>query len=146
MSKAKPAEERLGKNKPAVIKPAQNVAWVTPKVSASVTNPDLWNAIWELGGPTGVYHAVADYHFVERYCQMIARRNNALKRLEDEGWTTIGSQGQEVIHPLNKVVEACESKLTALEDRLGLNPTARNVLSIGHVEAETALEKWLSGK
>jgi P27 family predicted phage terminase small subunit len=103
----------------------------------------LWENLWELGGPSGVYNRVADYELITRYVEMTQRRRLLVSRLEAEGFVTFGSQGQEVQHPAARILADVESKLVPLEDRLGLSPQARNTIQIGHVKAKSALEAWM---
>ena len=143
MSRAKPPEERTGNDwKPAVPDTVTDVEWVTPECPADV-DLQLWTNVWELGGPSGVYNAVADYQVILRYCQMVERRETFLARLDKEGWTEIGSQGQTVQHPAARMLAETEAKMVPLEDRLGLNPQARHTIQVGHVQAKSALEKWM---
>ena len=44
-----------------------------------------------------------------------------------------------------RFVSDVEKKLGPLEDRLGLNPQARNTIAIGQVAVQSALEDWLDG-
>ena len=144
MSVAKPVEDRIGNAyTPAKVEKGNNLAWVTPDPPDDVKSVELWESVWALGGPSGVYHAVADYQIVKRYVQMCDRREELLKRLDEEGWTEIGSQGQTVQHPAARILSDVEGKLVPLEDRLGLSPQARHTVQVGHIHAVTALEEWL---
>ena len=144
--KAKPPAERKSHDTPAVAEVVINVEWSTPEPPASVTDAALWNNIWELGGPSGVYHPVADYGVIARYIEFQQRRTDLSARLASEGWTEVGSQGQTVQHPAARMLSDVEAKLVPLEDRLGLSPQARHTVQVGHVQAKNALEKWLEGE
>jgi len=74
---------------------------------------------------------------------MCRRRRELMEKLDREGWTEVGSQGQTVQHPAARILSDVESKLIPIEDRLGLSPQARHTIQIGHVQAKNALEKWL---
>lgn len=97
-------------------------------VDLGTAGSHLWAELWTFGH--GAYNPRSDRHVVARYCQLTERRADMLARLDDEGWTTTGSQGQEVAHPLARMIEALEQRLVTLEDRLGLNPEARIRLNI----------------
>lgn len=149
MSRAKPPEERQGTGARHTVAATPDIVdtnWSTPAVpdGLSPSSVKLWSDIWELGGPSGVYHPVADYQTILRYVQMTERREELLARLEEEGWTEIGSQGQTVQHPAARILADVEQKMVPLEDRLGLNPQARHTIQIGKVQAQSALEKWLT--
>lgn len=126
----------------ALAKSVTDVAWVTPDPPESV-DVGLWRDVWELGGPSGVYHPVADFQVVRRWCELVGRRDAMLAELELVGWTSMGSQGQVVAHPLARLVADVEAKLVPLEDRLGLNPQARHTIQVGVSRARSALEEWL---
>lgn len=146
MSRAKPPEERKGHDVPAIADVVINVAWHNPEPPDTITDVTMWNAIWELGGPSGVYHPVADYGVISRYIEFQERRTHLTARLNNEGWTEVGSQGQQVQHPAARMLSDVEAKLVPLEDRLGLSPQARHTVQVGHVQAKNALEKWLEGE
>lgn len=120
------------------------MAFTTPPCPDTVTDSETWDAVWMLGGPEGVYHAVADYETIKRWCQLVERRDGMLAELARVGWTGVGSQGQTVAHPLARLVADVESKLVPLEDRLGLNPQARHTIQVGRTKALSALEEWLA--
>ena len=102
----------------------------------------VWDEVWSLGAPSGAYQ-VSDRLVIARYAEMQERRAGFMARCESEGWTTVGSQGQLVLHPLARQIEAIESKLQGLEDRLGLNPESRLRMGITAVEHKSALQRFL---
>ena len=145
MSRAKPPGERSGNDWHKPVKPADavNVAFQAPDPPESVTLVSMWYEVWELGGPSGIYHVVADYNLIQRYIEMIQRRIDLLAKLDSEGYVTVGSQGQDVQHPAARILADVESKLIPIEDRLGLNPQSRNTILIGTAQTKSALEKWM---
>lgn len=88
----------------------------------------LWHELWEDGAEA---YRPTDRHAVERYCSLQERRLRLLRVLDVDGYTSMGSQGQVVAHPAARLVSDIETKLTPLEDRLGLNPDARIRLGLG---------------
>lgn len=101
----------------------------------------LWDEVWQAGG--SFYQVHTDGATIERYCSLQSRRLTILAALENEGWLSVGSQGQEILHPLARVLNDIEGKLVALEDRLGLSPQARMNLGISAAAAQNALDDFL---
>ena len=121
------------------------MTWTTPAAPETLANVQLWENVWKLGGPSGVFHAVADFHLIKRYCELIERREMFIEQLGDS-WTDVGSTGQVILHPLARALDSVEAKLVPIEDRLGLNPQARHTIQIGAADAEYAgsqLSQWL---
>lgn len=103
----------------------------------------LWRTLWEVGA--GVYQEKAHGETVARYVQLQERRYKFLRILEEEGWTVVGSQGQDVLHPIARQLDSLEGKLVALEDRLGLSPEASIRLGIASLEHRSRLDDFLAG-
>lgn len=144
MSRPKPAETRTGHASQTVeIKRSAPLATLplAPQ-TLGVFGAGVWDELWVLGN--GVY-APTDVHILERYCSLIDRRHNLLEIVESEGWMSKGSTGQSVVHPAARMVGDIEGKLSALEDRLGLNPESRMRLGITAVEHQNKLEAFLGG-
>lgn len=118
---------------------------IVPPAPAGLTTwgLGLWTRLWEVGA--GVYSPRAHLDTVTRYVQLQERRAYFLRVIEDEGWTTVGSQGQVVLHPLARQLDSIETKLVPLEDRLGLSPEASIRLGIATVEAKSKLDAFLEG-
>lgn len=100
----------------------------------------LWDALWRMG--VGVY---SEPHIptVARYVELQQRRRRFLAIIESEGWTVAGSQGQPVVNPVARQLNDVESKLTGLEDRLGLSPEAGLRLGLATVEVKSKLDAFL---
>ncbi len=101
----------------------------------------IWAEVWTAGRKA--YVPETDAYIIERYSSLHERRAQLLSVLESEGFTTTGSQGQTVAHPAAKILDSVETKLTSLEDRLGLNPEARLRLGIAAVEHKSRLDAFL---
>jgi len=147
MSVAKPPEERMGNPRTADVEKVKaeivDMEWVTPEPPGSIEDITLWANVWELGGPTGVYHAVADYGLVQRYVELMERRQKMQTLLELEGYVVVGSQGQDVQHPAARIISDIEGRLIPIEDRLGLSPQSRHTILIGRAKAaKSEFEKW----
>lgn len=145
MSRAKHPDMREGKPSKAAVKaaPVRNVAFITPDMPANLSDEDTWRAIWDLGGPAGVFNPVADLGLISRYCSLLERRDALMAEIEAEGWTTTGAAGQKVVHPVAKLLNDVEVRLVGLEDRIGLSPQARNTIALGAAQASSAFESWL---
>lgn len=102
---------------------------------------EVWTEVWLAGG--SAYNPRTDARPIERYAELTARRITLLQKLDEEGWTTFGSMGQQAAHPLVRVLSDTEAKLQALEDRLGLNPEARIRLGIGAIERESKFREFM---
>ena len=111
-----------------------------PPPTLSQAGQELWKEVWEGGGDA--YWPHTDRHIIQRYCELTDRRRGFLYTLNTEGWTTTGSQGQEVAHPVAKFINDVEAKLLQLEDRLGLNPGDRLRLGITALEHKSRLDKF----
>jgi P27 family predicted phage terminase small subunit len=94
----------------------------------------------------GVYNTEAHRDTVVRYVQLLDRRDYFLRVLDEEGWMKVGSQGQEVLHPLARQLDSLEGKLVPLEDRLGLSPEASVRLGIATIEHKSKLDDFLSNR
>lgn len=116
----------------------------TPPDGLTSDGLELWNRLWEVG--TGVYSVRAHLEPVTRYVQLQERRSYYLRVIEEEGWTTVGSQGQMVLHPLARQLDSLEGKLVPLEDRLGLSPEASLRLGLATVEAKSKLDAFLEAQ
>lgn len=145
----RPKAPELRQGNPRGAKKESKVAQLTTVAEVPPPPPTLgpfgievWERVWELG--TGTY-ATSDIYTVERYASMQERRRQYLDTLKEEGWTTVGSTGNAVMHPVARLLQDVEQKLVALEDRLGLSPEARHRLGIQLVEAQSKLEAFLHG-
>ncbi|MGD9705230.1 MAG: phage terminase small subunit P27 family [Acidimicrobiia bacterium] len=85
-----------------------------------------------------------DARVIARYADLTARRSEMLAILAVEGWTCPGGSGQPVAHPLAKIVDATEGKLSTLEDRLGLSPESRIRLGLGPVAPVSKLTAFMA--
>jgi len=101
----------------------------------------LWVDIWMMGH--GFYRADTDAYTIERYVSMQVRRERLMSMLNDEGFVTIGSQGQQVAHPAARLLLDIEGKLPNLEDRLGLSPEARLRLGLAAAETKSKLDAFM---
>ena len=144
MSHQKPPHLRQGNANPGPSAPVQVVPVdnVPPAPAHLDRNAQLiWDEVWMAGG--SFYEARTDSPTIERYASLQSRRIFIMAAIEKEGWLTLGSQGQEVLHPLARVLNEIEGKLVALEDRLGLSPQARMNLGISAAAAKSALDTFL---
>lgn len=115
----------------------------TPPVGLCAEAKEVWTAVW-LAGRTA-YHPLTDSLVIERYAEMQARRRGFLRTLATEGFTSVGSQGNLVPHPVARMLTDVDAKLVGLEDRLGLSPESRIRLGISSIEKESKLKQFLQG-
>jgi P27 family predicted phage terminase small subunit len=101
---------------------------------------EVWDLVWDYGAK--VYQP-ADAILITRYAELQDRRAQMLRTLEQDGYFTVGSQGQLAQHPAARILSDVEAKLVPLEDRLGLSPESRARLGIVTVEAESKLDSFL---
>jgi len=102
---------------------------------------EVWEDVWSFG--ENVYNVQSDHYIVERYASMQDRRQAILVDIAQSGYLVVGSQGQDVLNPLARVLQDLETKLVALEDRLGLSPEARLRLGITAAEHKSRLDEFL---
>lgn len=148
MTRAKNPEARQGNPSAAPSAPpalptptaAQPVLFDPPSTLGEVGRR-VWGEVWAAGA--GAYVFATDRYVVERYAQLQERREALLAVLEAEGYTVEGSQGQVVAHPAARLLADVETKLTPLEDRLGLNPEARLRLGLAAHEMKSALDRFM---
>ena len=103
---------------------------------------DVWFATWAAGGDS--YSPVTDAHVIERYAALHDRRQELMDMLKDEGMVTVGSTGQQVLHPAARFIAETEKMMSGLEDKLGMNPESRLRLGISAIEKESKLDQFLN--
>lgn len=114
-------------------------------VSGAGAGAAKWAELWEIGGAA---YADVDRFVIERYCVAVQQWYDAQREIDLNGYTTIGSKGQEVEAPAVKLKKDTEAVLQQLEDKLGLSPAARLKLTGQSLENEgkkSALGEMLDG-
>lgn len=93
-----------------------------PRVPAHLRDGgrEVWCAVWAAG--EGAYNPSTDRFVVERYCELHDRRAALLAEIERDGLTTLGGNGQTVMHPALRHIETTEREMRAIESVLGLSP------------------------
>jgi P27 family predicted phage terminase small subunit len=96
---------------------------------------------WDMFWSSDVAHAVqsSDYPALER----LFRLYDLEHRLHEAGAKqpiVVGSQGQPVANPALKQADALRSEIRQLEDRFGLNPSARARLGLDTSKLQASLE------
>lgn len=142
--KAEPQGNAKQSLKPAAPEPVNLVTQELPPEPAHLTRSGkaVWRSVWAAGGDS--YSVVTDAYVIERYATLHVRRDELMTMLADEGMVSVGSQGQQVLHPAARFLSDVESSLSKLEDKLGLNPESRLRLGISAIEKETKLDQFLS--
>lgn len=135
----KPDAERQRRNKrPQLALAAPRSAMpAAPRGLLKITL-ERWGAYWS----SELAQAVRDAHVpvVDRLFQRYDERERAYRTVRREGRVTKGSQGQVVAHPLLKYIDACDSEIRQLEDRLGLSPKAMAQLALAGSAAQKSLD------
>lgn len=101
----------------------------------------LWSRSIRALRELGLWHD-SDTDAVERYCRASASARLAAERIKDEGYTSRGSMGQQVISPAATLERQARLDADKLAGELGLTPSARKRLG---VEVEHDDDDTLSG-
>jgi P27 family predicted phage terminase small subunit len=98
---------------------------------------DRWKVYWL----SEIARATREAHIpiVERLFMRYDERERAYRSVRKQGRVTKGSMGQLVPHPLLKYIDACDSEIRQLEDRLGLSPRGMAQLGSTFASAEKNL-------
>jgi len=115
-----------------------------PRCPATITSKagrKMWREIWALGA--SVYIEGRDRIVITRYVELQERRTELVEAIGE--WTSVGSNGQIVLHPLARMLTTLEQQLVPLEDRLGLSPEAGLRLGITAVEHQSKLQAFIKG-
>lgn len=110
-----------------------------PELGAPVRpeTEEAWRDLWE--DPLSAAYVPTDLPALRRLFALYDERARAYEGYSNERLMP-GSQGQPVLNPLFKVVQACDAEIRQLEDRFGLSPTARTRLGIAMGEAKKTLD------
>lgn len=111
-----------------------------PELGAGMlaSTAQAWQDFWSSGIP-GQTVLATDLPALRRLFTLYDERERAYRGYAKER-LVLGSQGQQVINPLAKVMATADAEIRALEDRFGLSPMARMRLGIAMGEAKKSLE------
>ena len=142
-AKAEPQRNASKSLKPAAPEPENLATQQLPPVPTHLTRKgkDVWRSVWAAGGDA--YSVLTDANVIERYATLHDRRDELLTMLSDEGMVSVGSQGQQVLHPAARYIADVEKAMLGLEAVLGLTPEARLRLGISAIEKESKLDQFL---
>lgn len=87
-----------------------------------------WQEFWR--SPLATNVATTDMPAIKRLYRLRGLQIELFQKAEQDGFVAIGSTGQEIAHPCMKAAQDLEPKITALEDRFGLSPKARQNMGI----------------
>ena len=90
---------------------------------------DFWNSFWK-SDLANFIATDTDIDSLSRLVKIMDDRERAWRRVRSEGFSSIGSQGQEILHPLVRQINQWDKDILALQDRFGLNPKSRLQLGI----------------
>ena len=111
-----------------------------PKSILKVTK-QRWAIYWQ--HEVSAVACQVDLPMVERLFRRYDECERAYRaiRKKDIGRLAVGSQGQQILHPLLKYIDQCEQEARQLEDRLGLSPNARLRMGATLAGAKRTLEQ-----
>lgn len=137
VSAAKPAARRQGHSTPALGQLVPITAGIAVPVSPTnwlVQTSDDWQQLWT-SVLAQAYLPATDLPALRRLFSLRDERERAVRAYRRKR-TTEGSTGQTVVNPVAATISTMDTQITALEDRFGLNPSAR--LKLGIVFADSA--------
>lgn len=103
-------------------------------------------AVWDKAVLLGArWIADTDLRLLARYCEALDERELLKGLVAENGLTTVGSQGQEVIGPYYKALKDLDRDLTRYEGLLGFTPADRTRIGVAEVREESRLEAFLNG-
>jgi P27 family predicted phage terminase small subunit len=139
MARPKPLDRRRGHGTRLEVVASPGVGDLPAPASLGIAGRRVWGELWSAGG--GVYRPELDSIVIARYCELTDRREHLRSRVESEGYTVAGSQGQEVAHPAARMLLETEKELRQLEGLLGLNPTDRARLGLTATRGASKLDQ-----
>lgn len=100
------------------------------------------SARWDVYWNSELARATREAHIpiVERLFFRYDERERAYRTVRKQGRVTKGSQGQIVVHPLLKYIDACDAEIRQLEDRLGLSPRGMAQLGSNFAAVKKSLD------
>lgn len=141
----KPADRKQRRNKPKEID-GQLVAIhgelsdiPEPPQGLTAELIEEWAELWTSPIATA-YSTAAHLSGLRQLFKMRAIRDECQDKALEQGLVTMGSTGQERIHPLMAQADKLQAQIVALEDRFGLNPKAAMTLGIAMGQAQSSLE------
>jgi P27 family predicted phage terminase small subunit len=140
----KPAEERARRNYAdvglVVVDDTADLVHLVPEPAKRLLAPThkAWVTFWQ--SPLARLVQEADRPALDRLFELYDVRTRAQRQL-DKSYLVTGSQGQQVLNPLQKVIEHADREIRALEDRFGLSPNARLRLGVRFVQGQNELDK-----
>lgn len=136
MPKSPERRQRRNKISPLVLR-ANAVAPDPPEGLLKIWS-DRWRRYWK----SDVAQAAREVHLpiIERLFFRQDERERAYRTMRKQGRVTKGSQGQLVLHPLAKYIDACDAEIRQLEDRLGLSPRSMAQMGGDFARAQKSLD------
>lgn len=144
-----PVEKRTGRQRR---NPSKVVELASGQQSGDIPPPERgwlapiknrWAAFW--ASDLSQLILAADEPALRRMFGLMDERDRLWPQITKVGHLVMGSQGQPVLNPLLKRVEACDKEVRALEDRFGCTPGARLRIGAALGEAAKSLEKLNRG-
>ena len=127
----KPADRRqgYGTNDVTILREAPLVTVPEPPFALSEVASGWYRSFWTMEAAK-VADPITDGPVISRWAVYMADWERCNTAIQEEGTTTTGSQGQTVQHPLFRQRDELEARISAIEQRLGLDPKSRATLGI----------------
>lgn len=125
----KPAAKRQRRNprRTAQVSTAKPKA-PAPRNGWAASTKAKWRAFWRSDAARVLAPAV-DAHALERLFDLYDERERAYQDFRKQRFVK-GSQGQDVLNPLGRLMSTLDGEIRQLEDRLGFSPASRLKLGI----------------
>jgi len=107
----------------------KNIDIPKPPTKLLKSTRDFWNNFWS-SDLANFIASDTDLDALSRLVKIMDDRERAWRRVRKEGFSSTGSQGQEILHPLVRQINQWDKDILNLQDRFGLNPKSRLQLGI----------------
>lgn len=134
----KPAGRRQRRNRPRLVERLPSPPPPEPQASWRPETKVRWAAYWN--DPVALAVSDVDKLLVDRYFAYADEWERSLRAYKRRRFVP-GSNEQPVLNPLGRFCLELETKMSALEDRLGISPLARSKLGIAFQEVRKGIDE-----
>lgn len=134
----KPDDRRQRRNRLTPLVLGGSSVTPTPPPGLLKVTKQRWETYWA----SDLAKATREAHLpmIERLFQLYDERDRWQRQVRKDGYLDHGSTGQTVPHALLKLIVTADSRILALEDRLGLSPKAMANLGASWASAQKSLD------